>query len=80
MKQTSNTSNNTPKILSPWMDTEEAAQYMGCKAGSLKSWRSQGKGPRFLVVNRKLVRYHIDDLDAYIRCGDGSGQFISARK
>ncbi len=58
-----------PTVLSPWMDTEEAARYMGCKAGSLKRWRSQGTGPVFKVVNRKLIRYHVKDLDSYI-CGD----------
>lgn len=57
-----------PTTLSPWMDTEEAARYMGCKPGSLKRWRCEGKGPRFRVVNRKLIRYHVQDLDTYI-CG-----------
>ena len=55
-----------PKHLSPWMDTEEAAAYMGSTVSSLKRWRCEGKGPRFITVNRKLVRYNVKDIDAFI--------------
>lgn len=52
---------------SPWFATEAAAEYLGCTAGTLKTWRSQGQGPRYHVIHTKLVRYHIDDLDAFVR-------------
>ena len=33
--------NNTP-----WLDTEFAANYIGCTPGTLKTWRARGEGPR----------------------------------
>jgi len=52
---------------SPWFDTSEAADYLGTKAGTLKNWRHRGEGPKYHVINRRLVRYHGDDLDSFAR-------------
>jgi len=52
---------------SPWLDSEAAAEYLACTPGTLKTWRSQGQGPRYHVIHNKLVRYHADDLDAFVR-------------
>lgn len=51
----------------PWLDSEGAAAYLGCSAGTMKTWRSRGEGPRYHVIQNKLVRYHVDDLDAFVR-------------
>ena len=53
--------------FTPWFDTESAASYLRREPGTLKGWRSKGEGPRFYVVNRMFIRYHIDDLDAFVR-------------
>lgn len=55
--------------FTPWFDTEAAAAYLRREPGTLKGWRSRGEGPRFYVVNGQLVRYHVDDLDAFVRGG-----------
>jgi len=52
--------------IGPWLDTKAAAQYTGIAAGTLKRWRNKREGPRFQVINRRLVRYHVDDLDKFI--------------
>jgi excisionase family DNA binding protein len=52
-------------VNSPWLDTQEAAAYLKAKAGTLKNWRHRGEGPRYRVINRRLVRYHKSDLDAF---------------
>lgn len=52
---------------SPWRDSEAAAAYLSCTPGTLKTWRSRGEGPRYHIIQQKLVRYHVDDLDAFIR-------------
>ena len=52
---------------SPWLDSEAAATYLGCTQGTLKTWRSRGEGPHYHVIQNKLVRYHVDDLDTFIR-------------
>ncbi|QPC85706.1 DNA-binding protein [Mesorhizobium sp. NBSH29] len=61
-----------PTILeptSPWLDTAVAARYLGKAPGTLKGWRSKGEGPIFHAVSRQFIRYHIDDLDAFVRGG-----------
>jgi hypothetical protein len=52
---------------SPWLGTEQAAAYLGSTAGTLKNWRATGQGPRYHVVQSRLVRYHVDELDAFVR-------------
>lgn len=52
---------------SPWKDSEQAAEYLSCSAGTLKTWRSRGEGPAYHVVQDKLIRYHVNDLDAFVR-------------
>lgn len=48
------------------ISTEKAAEYLGgLKPNTLENWRSRGVGPRFIKIGR-LVRYSIDDLDAYL--------------
>ncbi|MGH6683935.1 MAG: helix-turn-helix domain-containing protein [Pseudolabrys sp.] len=53
--------------LSPWLDTEAAAAYLSSTPGTLRTWRAQGEGPRYHVVHGKSVRYHVDQLDAFVR-------------
>ena len=60
-----NTKSDVPKRV--WLDSEQAATYIGCSAGTLKTWRTRGEGPDYHVVNQRLVRYHISDLDAFVR-------------
>ena len=52
---------------SPWKDSEHAAAYLSCSPGTLKTWRSRGEGPAYHVIQEKLIRYHVNDLDAFVR-------------
>lgn len=46
--------------------TPQAAEYLGgIKPNTLEIWRIQGIGPRYKKIGR-LVRYSVDDLDAYL--------------
>ena len=54
---------------SPWLDTVGAAAYIGFTPGTLKTWRKLGAGPRYRQVNGRIVRYHRDDLDAFVMAG-----------
>ncbi len=56
---------------SPWLNTETAAAYLSCTSGTLRSWRARGQGPRYRVIHDKIVRYHIDDLNAFVLGEDG---------
>jgi hypothetical protein len=51
----------------PWFDTHAAAAYLRREPGTLKGCRSKGEGPKFYTVNDKFIRYHLDDLDAFVR-------------
>ncbi|MBG0811873.1 DNA-binding protein [Methylosinus sp. H3A] len=55
---------------SPWLATEGAAGYLSSTPGTMRSWRANGEGPRYHVFHGKSVRYHVDDLDAFVR-GEG---------
>jgi hypothetical protein len=57
------------KPSSPWLDSQAAAAYLGSTAGTLRNWRACGKGPKYHVVQDRLVRYHADDLDDFVRSG-----------
>jgi len=49
---------------SPFLNTAQAAHYVGLSGRSLEKMRRQGRGPRFRKHGR-YVRYHIADLDAW---------------
>ena len=49
----------------PWLDTAAAARHLGREPGTLRGWRSLGKGPAFHMISGRFVRYHVDDLQAF---------------
>jgi excisionase family DNA binding protein len=49
---------------SPFLNTDQAAYYVGLSRRTLEKMRTAGGGPRFRKHGR-YVRYHIDDLDAW---------------
>ena len=53
------------ETASPWLDTATAARHLGREPGTLRGWRSTGKGPVFHLVSGRFVRYHIHDLEAF---------------
>ena len=57
-----------PADESPWMDAEQASTYSGFTTGALKKMRYLGEGPAFSKPNGR-VRYHRDDLDAFLGSG-----------
>ena len=46
------------------LTTEEAAEFLGCSVSHLAHLRMQGRGPRFIKISKKTVRYLRDDLIA----------------
>lgn len=51
---------------SPFLNTEQAAFYLGLCPRRLQALRAGGRGPRYRRHSR-YVRYHIDDLDDWSR-------------
>jgi predicted DNA-binding transcriptional regulator AlpA len=49
---------------SPFLNTAQAAFYIGLSLRTLEKMRLKGHGPKFRKHGR-FVRYHIDELDAW---------------
>lgn len=49
-------------IQSRYLITEDAAQIIGLSRRTLEKWRKLGKGPRYIKVGRKIVKYRREDL------------------
>lgn len=56
----------TAKKGSPFLNTDQAAFYIGLSRRTLEKMRSEGGGPPFRRHGR-YIRYHIDDLDTWSR-------------
>jgi len=48
-----------------FLDSDQAAQYIGLKRTTLEAWRCRGGGPKFAKLGR-AVRYRKADLDDWI--------------
>ena len=48
-----------------YLDTREAAEFLGLSSQQLEFWRGQGGGPAFHRVGR-AVRYSVADLRAFM--------------
>ena len=52
---------------SPFLNTAQAAHYLGISARTLEDMRISDEGPVWRRHGLRHVRYHIDDLDAWSR-------------
>ncbi len=55
-------SRGSPRLLTP----KEAAHFLGVPEGTLAQWRSQRRGPPYVKLEERLVRYRQSDLEGYI--------------
>ena len=51
-----------------YLDTEDAADFLGVEESTLATWRSIEKGPRYLKQG-KIIRYKPEDLAAWLEEG-----------
>lgn len=52
--------------ISDLIDEPTLATRLGISRSTLQSWRSAGRGPRFIKLGR-MVRYRTADVDSYLR-------------
>jgi predicted DNA-binding transcriptional regulator AlpA len=50
---------------SPFLNSSQAAHYLGLSDRTLEDMREKGGGPPFRHHSQRNVRYHIDDLEAW---------------
>lgn len=55
-----------PIPSSPWRTPQKAAEYLDFHTDTLRRWRREGVGPPY-SKHGKFIRYHVDDLDAWMR-------------
>lgn len=60
------TTTRTAPPHSPWLSTEGVAEYLGVSIDTVRSWRYRGVGPVGSKAG-KHVRYHVDDVDRWMR-------------
>lgn len=48
------------------MTEAQAAELLGFAPSTLRDWRYQGDGPRFVRVSARCIRYRRCDLDAWV--------------
>lgn len=46
--------------------TEEVAELLSLKKNTLEIWRHEGKGPAFVRINGRSIRYRAEDVQAYL--------------
>ena len=66
------------KTGNPFLNTEQAAFYLGISARKVQLYRQHGGGPRYRR-HARYVRYHIADLDAWsVATADAESAVASA--
>jgi excisionase family DNA binding protein len=61
-KPAKDVSRSAPRLLTP----KEAADLLGVPEGTLAQWRSQRRGPSYIKLEGRLVRYRASDLENYL--------------
>ena len=49
-----------------FLSTAEAAHYVDCSCSSLEHWRMAKKGPPFVQIGPRKIRYRTADLEEWI--------------
>ena len=62
---------SNPPVPTPWFAPEDAAAYLRLTVRGLEDMRAKGTGPKFHKVNYRVVRYHVNDLDAWLLSNGG---------
>ena len=56
-------------IMPKYLTTEQAAVYCSVSKKTLEHHRQNGTGPQYIKRGRKLVRYTVEALDAWMQAG-----------
>lgn len=51
-----------PEILTP----KEVAAYVRFSEKTLERWRTEGRGPKYIRINDRTVRYAMSDIQAWL--------------
>ncbi len=51
---------------SPLLTEVDAAAYLNLTRRALQAWRYQGRGPRYVKISARAVRYRPEDLESWV--------------
>ena len=54
------------------LTTDQTAEILDVHPATLAAWRSEGRGPRYLKIERN-VRYRSEDLERWLRAQERTG-------
>lgn len=54
------------------LTAKEAAEHLRLKPETLKHWRMYGRGPKFLSLGKRSIRYRREDLEAWVISQQGA--------
>lgn len=63
---TKGTSMQQGRVLAPLLTEAEAAAYLSLTKRALQAWRYQGRGPHFVKISARAVRYRLEDLQEWV--------------
>lgn len=58
--------------MTQYLSTDQAAQYLGYREGTLRVWRSKDEGPAYKRTPSGSIRYRIEDLEAWLSEGSAA--------
>jgi len=48
------------------LTTQEVSETLGVTVNTLQIWRHQGKGPRYIKLSRRAIRYRAGDCQEWL--------------
>ena len=52
------------------MTTKQAAEYLQISERTLQRWRDEGRGPKYIQPEPKVIRYRESDITAWLEQDD----------
>lgn len=56
----------TPQRPTTLLTEQDAASYLQLTCRALQAWRYQGRGPQFVKISARAVRYRLEDLETWV--------------
>ncbi|MCA9646081.1 MAG: helix-turn-helix domain-containing protein [Acidobacteria bacterium] len=57
---------STLNLPAPLLTEVEAATYLNLTRRALQAWRYQGRGPKYVKISARAVRYRVEDLQHWV--------------
>jgi len=67
------------KPLETLLEEKELAERLQVSLGTLRTWRSEGKGPRFHRIGQ-MIRYAPSDVKEWLATRQGGGEAVEVAR